>query len=401
MSDQSYLQQALDLARHGIYTTHPNPAVGCVIVKQGKVIGEGWHQQAGKPHAEINALKQAGQQAKNATAYITLEPCCHHGKTPPCTDALIAAKINKVIIAMTDPNPKVSGQGIKELQQAGITVETIPIDGVQSINRGYTTRMTKGRPFIQLKLAMSLDGKTALANGQSQWITGDAARRDVHQLRAQSHAIMIGSGTLTKDQPKLTVRLTKNEKQGMKPAYPNIEVRQPLRVILDTKCQIEPQATLLHQPGQTLIITQQKQKLPKELQALKNVNIAQVPLKNGHLDLRETMKLLAKEEINQLLVEAGPKLAGALIEENLVDECIIYMAPSFLGHEAQNLIQLPTIQALTQRKKLKITSIEPIGQDWRIVSQIGHSRQRDRHNDSATTTSKTVETSPEDCLRTH
>ncbi|MDD1612835.1 MAG: bifunctional diaminohydroxyphosphoribosylaminopyrimidine deaminase/5-amino-6-(5-phosphoribosylamino)uracil reductase RibD, partial [Methylococcaceae bacterium] len=311
--DYRYMARALQLARNGLYTTHPNPRVGCVLVKGDQIIGEGWHVKAGDDHAEIVALKNA-ENAEGSTAYVTLEPCSHHGRTPPCADALIRSGVSKVVAAMQDPNPLVAGNGLTILREAGIeTVCGVLEDDARRLNRGFIQRMTQGRPFVRSKLAMSLDGRTALASGESRWITSGAARQDVHRLRAQSSAILTGIDTVLADDPALTARIDE-------------DVLQPLRIVLDTQLRMPASAQLAKLPGRSLILTccDDQNKIASLRKA--RFEIHHLEAKNGRIDLNGLMTFLAGQQINELLVETGPTLNGALLAENLVDEWIVYMA---------------------------------------------------------------------------
>ena len=350
--DHEYMQQALDLAAQGMNTTTPNPRVGCVLVADdGAVVGSGFHHQAGGPHAEINALNEAGSLALGATAYVTLEPCSHHGKTPPCCDALIAAGVTRVIYGMEDPNPKVAGRGLKGLRCAGIDV-CGPLLQTQAmaLNVGFIKRMRKGLPFVRIKLAMSLDGRTAMANGESKWITGPAARLDVQNLRARSCAIVTGSGTVKTDNPAMTVRLSDND-------------RQPIRVVIDSNDQSSKQAAIFHQTGRTVIACVHS--LPMDLNTDKEYWY--LPEKNGRVSLHHILLKLADEGCNEVLVEAGPTLAGAFVSEGLVDELIVYMAPKLMGSTAKPLFDLP-IAGMQEAVSLDIQNVTRIGDDWRITA---------------------------------
>lgn len=351
------MSRALQLARRGLYTTHPNPRVGCVIVKDGRTISEGWHRQTGGPHAEVHALNLAGEQAKGADCYVTLEPCVHTGKTPPCTDAVIAAGIKRVIVAATDPNPKVSGKGIEALQQAGVVTEAglLQAQG-QALNPGFEMRMRHGRPYVRCKLAMSMDGRTAMADGASKWITRDAARADVQRLRAQSSAIMTGINTVLADDPSLTVR-------GV-----DTLGRQPLRVVLDRRLKIPKEAKLFSEPGETMVFTVYG--CPDRENAMIKANRPVIRVSSsGEKDfLSGVMRYLAKEkEINEVLVESGPTLAGSLLQAGLVDELIIYVAPLLLGHEAKALLNLPGIKSMTDKIRLQFADVRMVGKDMRIT----------------------------------
>src|SRR5579863_3364024 len=338
------MARALELAERGLETTHPNPRVGCVIAHGEEILGEGWHERAGEPHAEINALGAAGPKAAGATAYVTLEPCSHHGRTPPCVDALIAARLARVIFALEDPNPRVSGRGAAALRRAGVVVESgLMAAEAAELNPGFLTRMRTGRPWVRVKLAMSLDGRTALANGASQWITGPAAREDVHRWRARSSAILTGIGTVLADDPRLDVRL---------PDPPSGRPRlQPLRVILDARLQTPPGAKMLTVGGSVLIMTIADQgadevQLAGRRAALieRGAVIEELPASESsmavgtgglRLSLPDMLDRLGGLEINELWVEAGPRLAGALLRQTLVDELILYVAPKLLGPQAR------------------------------------------------------------------
>lgn len=359
MHNTRFMASALRYARRGVYTTSPNPNVGCVIVKDGEEIAVGWHQKAGEAHAEINALNRAGNLAKGATAYVTLEPCSHHGKTGPCADALIEARIGKVFIAMKDPNPLVAGQGIKRLEDAGIEVKVGLLESrARQLNAGFIKRMETGLPFVRVKMAMSLDGRTAMASGESQWVTGPDARQDVQRYRARCSAILTGIGTVLADDPSLNVRLD-SEQLGIAD-----EVRQPLRVVLDTHGRLPEDAKLLTLGGKVLVITADKTKLFQH----ENLMVEEVPVKDDSLDLYEVMKLLARYEINDVHVEAGSVLCGALLQQQLADEIIVYMASHLMGDSAQGLFKLPAIETMQQRINLKIEDIRAVGDDWRITA---------------------------------
>jgi diaminohydroxyphosphoribosylaminopyrimidine deaminase/5-amino-6-(5-phosphoribosylamino)uracil reductase len=354
--------RALELARRGLYTTDPNPRVGCVLVRGEGVIGEGWHVRAGGPHAEINALRAAGGRAVGATAYVTLEPCCHHGRTPPCTEALIAAGIRRVVAAMEDPNPRVGGAGLKALQDAGIEVRSgVLAAEAERLNPGFAMRMREGRPWVRSKLAMSLDGGTAMASGESRWITGEAARRDVHRWRALSSAIMTGVGTVLADDPSLTVRLGEDESGSS---------RQPLRVILDTHLRTPPGARLLGMPGETLILNGVPDR-HREARLVRNgVSVITLPMNGSRLDLAAVMGYLGRMEINEVHLEAGATLSGALLAAGWVDELLIYLAPHLLGDAARGLFTLPGLERMEQRIELSIDDIRAVGRDWRISATV-------------------------------
>ena len=359
-----YMACAIKLAHKGLYTTHPNPRVGCVIVKNDKIIGKGYHQRAGQPHAEVLALCDANNDAKNAIAYVTLEPCSHTGRTPPCANALIEAGVGQVVIAMQDPNPQVSGKGIKKLESAGIEVVVgVMKEQAQALNKGFIKRMQQGLPWVRVKMAMSLDGRTAMASGESQWITAADARQDVQRYRAAADAILTGQGTLLADDPSLNVRLTADELgiQG--------EVRQPVRVVLDEDLQMSAQAKMLMLKGATWIYTgvdHPEKKAPLEQQGAKIFK--SITDQHSFLQLEPVLKDLATREINEVHVEAGQTLTGALLAQGLVDELIIYMAPTLMGSDGRGLFHLPFLQRMQDRIHLEIKDIRAIGEDWRIIA---------------------------------
>ncbi|BAZ93582.1 pyrimidine deaminase [Thiohalobacter thiocyanaticus] len=360
--DIRYMSRALQLARRGLYTTDPNPRVGCVLVKDGEIVGEGWHERAGQPHAEVHALRAAGARARGATAYVTLEPCSHHGRTPPCSEALIGAGVDRVVAAMQDPNPQVAGEGLARLEAAGIVTESgVLASESAALNPGFIQRMRNGRPWVRCKLAMSLDGRTALASGESQWITGPAARADVHRLRARSSAILTGSGTVLADDPSLTAR-----PDGMDDS----ELLQPLRVVLDTRLTLAPTAKLLSQPGQTLVLTASDDAARRQALEAAGAEVAVLPVRDDRLDLPAALRLLGERELNEVMVEAGPTLAGAMLQAGLVDELIIYMAPQLLGDAARGLFHLPGLATMADRVALTIEDIRAVGPDWRIRARL-------------------------------
>ena len=352
--DYRHMARALILARRGLYSTDPNPRVGCVLVRDGAVVGEGWHERAGEAHAEVLALEAAADQARGATAYVTLEPCCHHGRTPPCTDALLHAGVNRVVAAMADPNPQVAGKGLQQLRDAGIAVDCGLLEAeARALNPGFIQRMTQRRPFVRLKLAMSLDGRTALASGESQWLTSAAARQDVQHLRARSSTILSGIGTLLADDPSLNVRL------------PEVH-RQPLRVILDSALRTPPTAKTLSLPGAVLIFTAATDTTLQAPLRQAGAELAITPRTEGGLDLHFIMAELARRECNEIQVECGPTLAGALLQAGLVDELVIYMAPILLGDQARGLFQLPILTQMRERKVLEVVETRAVGTDWRL-----------------------------------
>ena len=360
------MSHALALAEKGLWSTHPNPRVGCVLVRDGAVVGEGWHQIAGFAHAEINALQQAGDKAQGADCYVTLEPCCHQGKTPPCTDALIQAKVKRVFVAMLDPNPLVAGQGIKKLEQAGIEVTVgILAEQAANLNQGFLKRMTTGRPYIRCKLAMSLDGRTAMASGESQWITGADARRDVQALRARSNAIMTGAGTVLADDPSLTVRLDDLPDTHPRPA----EIEQPLRIIVDKHLSISATSKLFTLDGDSVIFTASDDREARELLEQAGARVAYFPNNEGGVNLDKMCQELASWEVNEVLLESGATLSGAMLNAGLIDELIVYMAPTLMGNLARPLFHLPFNQ-MDERLHLDIQDIRAVGNDWRIRAKI-------------------------------
>ena len=362
-----HMVRALHLARLGLYTTDPNPRVGCVLVREGKVVGEGWHRKTGEFHAERIALQHAGNRAKGATAYVTLEPCGHHGRTPPCADGLIEAGVSRVVAAMEDPNPLVAGQGMARLRKSGIQAESGLLQAeAERLNPGFIKRMHSGRPYVRCKLAMSLDGRTAMASGESAWITGAQARRDVQRLRARSSAILTGVDTVLADNPSLNVRLEASELDGVEsPEY----LRQPLRVVLDTSLRTPPGSRMLSLDGETLILHGGADRLSVPALEQAGASLEQVSVKGAGLALDEVMLLLGNRGINELLIEAGPTLAGAALQAELIDELVIYMAPSLLGSEARGLFKLPGLSKMADRVELDIQDIRKVGRDIRIIAK--------------------------------
>lgn len=354
-TDLEFMARALQLAERGRFTTDPNPCVGCVLVKDGQIIGEGWHERAGQAHAEINALNNATEDVRGATAYVTLEPCSHHGKTPPCCDALINAGIKRLVVAMTDPNPLVAGRGLERCRAAGMEVVCDVLRAeAEKLNRGFISRMTKNRPFIRSKIAMSLDGRTALANGESKWITSPQARADVHRLRAESSAILTGIGTVLADNPSLNARV-------------DFSVVQPIRVILDTQLQMPLDSQLGKLDGRTLILTCSTDEQKRDALTQTNFEVHVLPEFNGQLDLHAVMAFLAAQEMNTIFVEAGAILNGALLEANLVDEWLIYMASCVLGDKGRGVFALNELQSMADKKILHWRDVRHIGQDLRLT----------------------------------
>lgn len=354
-NDLIFMTKALQLAARGKFTTKPNPRVGCVLVKNGEIIGEGFHEKAGQAHAEINALKNATTDVRGATAYVTLEPCSHHGRTPPCCEALISAGISRLVVAMTDPNPLVSGQGLARCQEAGIEItHDVLRTEAENLNRGFISRMTRKRPFVQSKIAMSLDGKTALENGQSQWITSDKARADVHLFRAESDAILTGISTVLADNPSLNARV-------------NFECVQPIRVILDSTLKMPPDCKMANLDGRTLILTCSENTQKHTVLQNAGFETHVLPELNGCLDLHAVMEFLALQEINTVFVEAGATLNGALLESGLVDEWLIYMASCVLGDKGRGAFSLESLQSMEQKKVLHWQEVRRIGADLRLI----------------------------------
>lgn len=354
-ADHEFMARALRLARKGLFTTTPNPRVGCVLVKDGAVVGEGWHARAGEAHAEIHALAAAGKQARGATAYITLEPCSHHGRTPPCAVALIESGVARVVAAMRDPNPQVGGNGLEKLRAKGVACEEGLMEAeARELNIGFVSRMTRGRPWVRLKAAASLDGKTALNNGKSQWITGPDARRDGHAFRARACAILTGAGTVRDDDPRLTVRDVETD-------------RQPLRVVVDSHLETPPTARIL-EGGNTLVAAATDD--PAKIAALRAAGAEVIVLPNpqGKVDLLRLLKALAERGVNELHVEAGHKLNGSLLREGLVDELLLYYAPTILG-SGRDMFPLPELTDLSGRRDLKIVDLRRVGTDIRILAR--------------------------------
>jgi diaminohydroxyphosphoribosylaminopyrimidine deaminase/5-amino-6-(5-phosphoribosylamino)uracil reductase len=351
------MAHALQLAACGRHGAHPNPMVGCVIVRDDAVVGEGWHALAGEAHAEITALDAAGDAARGATAYVTLEPCAHHGKTPPCADALVAAGVSRVVVAMQDPYEEVAGRGLAKLLEAGVETEVgLMQEAATALNEGFIGRVTHGRPFVRLKVATSLDGATAMASGESQWITGAGARRDVQELRARSGAIMTGIGTVLADDPSLTVR--------------DIDTlgRQPLRVVLDSRLRMPPTARMLSLPGETLVCCTDGHDEKPLISAGADVLFCG---RHGDIvNVFEVLAALAEREINDVLVEAGHRVAGYLVGKDLVDELVIYQAPHIMGSNTRGMFATPAWQALADRRTLSIKDVRRIGEDTRITARL-------------------------------
>ncbi|WP_454254412.1 bifunctional diaminohydroxyphosphoribosylaminopyrimidine deaminase/5-amino-6-(5-phosphoribosylamino)uracil reductase RibD [Pseudomonas sp. Marseille-Q8238] len=364
LPDQHFMARALELARKGLYSTHPNPRVGCVIVRDGQIVGEGWHARAGEPHAEVHALRQAGDKARGATAYVTLEPCSHHGRTPPCADALVAAGVSRVVAAMQDPNPEVSGRGLLRLMQTGIAVSSGVLEvEARSLNAGFIKRMEQGLPFVRVKLAMSLDGRTAMANGESQWITGPEARSAVQRLRAQASVILTGADTVLADQARLTVR---PDELGLGAELTALALtRPPLRVLVDGRLRV-PLSAPFYQAGAALVATCAAASARDRFLEDGHELLA-VPGSNGHVDLRKLLAELAGRGANEVLVEAGPRLAGAFARAGLVDEYQLFVAAKFLGSSARPLLDWP-LARMAEAPALRIVDMRAVGDDWRITA---------------------------------
>lgn len=361
------MARALALASRGLYTTDPNPRVGCVIVRDGEVVGEGFHRRAGEPHAEIHALAAAGDRARGATVYVTLEPCSHTGRTGPCAVALQAAGVARVVVAMIDPNPQVAGRGIRLLEAAGIEVAVgLLADDARALNPGFIARMAAGRPFVRLKMAMSLDGRTAMGSGESQWITGPEARCQVQRLRARSSAILSGVESVIMDDSRLTVRA---EQLRLDDAAA-IASRQPLRVIVDSQLRLPLAAACLRAPGRTLVMTTSDDADKRKSLIDAGAEVQRLPADaQGRVDLPALLEWLASHEaVNELLVETGATLAGAMINAALIDELHLFVAPTLLGGEARPLFALPGLTLMADQQRLKIHDIRAVGQDWRIIA---------------------------------
>lgn len=354
------MARALTLAHRGLNSARPNPRVGCVLVRAGAIVGEGWHQRTGGPHAEIVALQAAGILAHGATCYVNLEPCCHQGRTPPCTAALVEAGVDRVVAAMVDPNPRVAGAGLKLLREAGLRVECGLLEcEARRLNRGFIKRMQSGLPYVVCKLAMSLDGRVAMASGESRWITSAAARADVQRLRARSCAVLTGIGTILSDDPALNLRGDFAKRAP-----------QPLRVILDSKLRTPEQAALWAGAGPALIFTRGSDSRHRERLAGLGAEIVEGVAHGARLDLAACLRCLAQREVNEVLVEAGPTLTGALLEAKLVDEIICYLAPKLMGGTGLPPAWLPAIQTMSDSTGLTITEVRAVGRDWRVTARM-------------------------------
>ena len=351
------MAQALRLAERGLYTTSPNPRVGCVVVRGDAVVGEGWHVRAGEAHAEVHALRAAGDAARGATAYVTLEPCSHHGRTPPCTDALIQAGVARVVVAAQDPNPQVAGRGLKKLRAAGISVECgLMESAARELNIGFFARMTRGTPWLRSKIAMSLDGRTALANGTSQWITDAAARRDGHHWRARSCAVLTSIGTVLADDARLDVREVKT-------------TRQPMRVVLDSHLRLPLNARILHGGAVTVYTASADRQRSAALERA-GARVRVLADTQGRVDLNAALRDMAAHGCNEVLVEAGSAMNGALLQAGLVDELVLYMAPQLLGDMARGMAALGELTGLDQGIALEWQDVRNVGRDLRIVARV-------------------------------
>lgn len=363
-ADPRWMARALKLAARGQYTTHPNPRVGCVIVSNGQVVGEGWHRVAGEAHAEVQALAQAGERARGADLYVTLEPCAHHGRTGPCVEAIIAAGVGRVIAAVRDPDPRVSGRGLDRLREAGIPVIVgMMAEAAKRLNRGFFRRMQDKRPWVTLKLGASLDGRTAMASGESQWITGQPARADVHRIRARAGAVLTGSATILADDPALTVRV---------PPPAGIDRwRQPTRIVIDSKLRCSPEARVFAEDGARRIVLSCSTDAQRRaaLQA-RGVEVRVLsPGRDGSVPLRAALRALGEAEINEVLLECGPRMAGSMLSAGLVDELVLYLAPKLLGNEARPLAVLHGIERLADAMPLEILDLRRVGADLRITAR--------------------------------
>ncbi len=362
--DSAYMAKALRLAERGTYTTMPNPRVGCVLVLDDKIVGEGWHQVAGEGHAEVNALADAGESARGATAYVTLEPCSHTGKTGPCCEALVAAGVVRVVYGTEDPNPEVGGFGLMRMREAGLQVEgPLMEDECRALNPGFNRRMERGLPFVTVKSAMSLDGRTAMANGESKWITAPHARADVQKLRARSCAIISGVDTVISDNAAFTVRPDELKVDNAEAAA----AKQPLRVILDSTLRLEKAYELMsaHSP---ILIVHADADVSRAESWPEHVELLSLPAADGRIDLRALLKELARRQCNEVLVEAGPTLSASFLRKGLLDEIIVYMAPKLMGSQARPLFDIP-LQSMAAQLPLFISDMRAVGQDWRITAR--------------------------------
>lgn len=359
-SDHEFMARALRLAERGLHTTTPNPRVGCVVVRSGQVVGEGWHVYAGGQHAEIHALQVAGDKARGATVFVTLEPCSHHGRTPPCAQALLTAGVSRVVAAMQDPNPLVAGQGLASLRRAGVAAECgLLAAEAKEINLGFVARMTRARPWLRLKLAASLDGKTALQNGASQWLTGPAARQDGHRWRARACAILTGIGTVRHDDPQLNVR-------GV--GGPGGEPRQPLKVVVDSRLELSPEARVLSGGG-VLVAAAVADRGKAATLAQAGAEVLVLPTPGGKVDLLALLNELARRGINEVHAEGGFGLSGSLLGAGLVDELLLYLAPCLIGDAARGMFDLPPLDSLADKRSLVIRDVRAVGTDLRVLAR--------------------------------
>lgn len=354
--DHRYMARALELAERGLYTTTPNPRVGCVVVREREVVGEGWHEKAGGPHAEVNALQAAGARARGSTVYVTLEPCAHHGRTPPCVDALLAAGVTRVVAAMKDPYLN-AGDGLALLERRGVAVASGLLESeARELNVGFVTRLTRGRPWVRMKVAASLDGKTALSNGRSQWITGEAARRDGHHWRARACAVLTGIGTVKDDDPRLTARDVAT-------------TRQPLRIVVDSRLETPLTARVL-EGGNVLVAAASEHRDRIAALQEKGAEVVVLPNAAGKVELPDLFRELARRELNEIHVEAGHKLNGSLLNEGMVDELVLYLAPNVIGDAARGMFNLPELTDLSGRRRLAIRDLRMVGNDIRVIARI-------------------------------
>jgi diaminohydroxyphosphoribosylaminopyrimidine deaminase/5-amino-6-(5-phosphoribosylamino)uracil reductase len=367
LKDHQFMQRAISLAKRGHFTTSPNPRVGCVIVLEGEVVGEGFHQKAGQGHAEVYALKQAGSKAKGATAYVTLEPCSHFGLTPPCAEALIKAQVSHVIAAMVDPDPRVSGRGLELLTEAGITTQFGLLEqDARALNPGFIHLMTTQLPFVRCKLAASLDGKTAMASGESQWITSSEARTDVQRLRAQSCGIICGADSVIFDNAQMNVRW--DALGELKQRYAQADIRQPVRIIIDGKNRLTPDLAVFKTSSKIILIRQTIENSQTWPHFVEQVIISKA-VDSEYIDLSLLLAYLAQQGLNDILIESGAKLAGAFISANLVDELVLYQAPKLIGSDGKGLLNMPAILQLSAAKNLDINDIRMVGKDIRITAK--------------------------------
>ncbi len=361
-SDHTHMAHALRLAERGLFSTSPNPRVGCVIVRDGEVVGEGWHVRAGGQHAEVHALQAAGDRARGATLYVTLEPCSHHGRTPPCAEALLVAGVARVVAAMQDPNPQVAGRGLAHLRVAGVLAECgLLAAEAQELNVGFVARMTRARPWLRMKLATSLDGKTALQNGASQWLTGAAARQDGHRWRARACAILSGIGTVRHDDPQLNVRAVE---------APGAELRQPLKVIVDSRLEMPLDARLLRDGG-VLIAAAADDCGRSAALVERGAEVIVLPGPGGQVDLVALLHELARRGINEVHAEAGFALNGSLLRAGVVDELLLYLAPCLIGDAARGMFDLPPLPSLADKRTLQIRDLRMLGADLRVLARFG------------------------------